>query len=324
MAWPLTRLGMRQAFLTALANIAEGATVRSGAVSHHAVYAALADPEQRLCVFRGRDGMARALCSVYACFVTLFLGGCFRGHEQRRIPTQSFICGGMAVTPDGSRLLLTDQNNDCIRLYAVADGTHLGNVSLQFLHPGRIFVARDGYIFVADTGNNRVQVLTPHLVFSCVFGAFVLSSPTCVCASDDIVVANSSGKICAFARGDGALLWEFQGISSWGVSSLAVTLKHVVVQWFARQTPERVSIFSLEGTLLGAATTGGFETLGPIVCSASGEFAAAAESNRTLSLGTAAGLRETFVLPSVASYVAVHGDTVFVRLFRDDCVVVLT
>jgi hypothetical protein len=41
-------------------------------------------------------------------------------------------------------------------------------------------------------------------------------------------------------------------------------------------------------------------------------------------LGTAAGLRETFVLPSVASYVAVHGDTVFVRLFRDDCVVVLT
>ena len=316
---------MRHAFLTALANVADGADVRD--TVGNVVGAVLTDPQRRLCVFRGRDDMARALCSVYACFVTLFLGGCFRGHEQRRIPTQSFICGGMAVTPDGSRLLLTDQNYDCIRLYAVADGTHLGDVfgsteALQFCNPGRIFVARDGFIFVADTGNNRVQVLTPHLVFSGFVGAFVLSSPTCVCASDDMVVANSGSKICVFARGGGALLWEFQG-NRWGVSSLARTLGHVVVQWFDHESPERVCIFSLEGTLLGAATTAGLKTVGPIVCSASGEFAAA-ESNNTLRLGTLAGLCETFVLPSVASYVAVHGDAVFVRLFRDDCVVVLT
>jgi hypothetical protein len=323
MAWPLTKYGVRHAFLTALAHVAEGAKVVP-VHAHGAAYAALADPPRRLCTFHGRDGMAHALGSVYACFVTLFLGGCFRGQEQRRIHTYMFACGGMAVTQDGSTLLLTDTYYDCIRLFAVADGTHLkdvgrrGTEASQFLNPHRIFVARDGFIFVADTGNNRVQVLTPRLHFCAVFGVSVLSRPTCICASDDIVVANSDGRnVCMFARGDGAWLRQFEGSSRCVVSSLALTLGRVIVQ----ATSERVAIFSMEGTLLGCATAD-VETMRPVIFSTSGEFAAGKWENK-LCLGNVAGLCRNFELPSRPSFVAVYRDTVFVRLEYGYCVVVL-
>jgi hypothetical protein len=155
MAWPLTKYGVRQAVLTALAHVAEGAKVVP-VHAHGAVYTALADPQRRLCTFHGRDGMAHALGSVYACFVTLFLGGCFRGQEQRRICTGNFPGGGMAVSADGATLYLTDLESHVIRSYALVDGAplavvgSLGSEPLQFCSPRQICVAPDGFIFVAE------------------------------------------------------------------------------------------------------------------------------------------------------------------------------
>ena len=82
---------------------------------------------------------------------------------------------GVAVDSDNN-ILVVDWNNHRIQKFTsdgqflTAVGTH-GNSPLQFYHPRGITVnSNNNKVYVADEGNNRVQVLDSNLTFSSTFG----------------------------------------------------------------------------------------------------------------------------------------------------------
>jgi DNA-binding beta-propeller fold protein YncE len=120
----------------------------------------------------------------------------------------------VAVSRDGSTLLVSDENIGSDAAFRVADGSRLrvigsrGDEPLQFRCPFQVWVASDGFVFVADCGNNRVQVLTPRLDFHGFVGVGQLCGPCGVCADDDGIMVSEANahRISAFKRSDGALL----------------------------------------------------------------------------------------------------------------------
>jgi hypothetical protein len=120
--------------------VAEGAdvplshTVRD-ASSHFSpdvcVGVVLGDALRRVSTLGGREGMSRSLRSVYSASVTLFLGGSLRGVVSRVIDTPGVpgvksYCNGVAVSLDGTTLLVSDGGYGCthaIREVSVADGS---------------------------------------------------------------------------------------------------------------------------------------------------------------------------------------------------------
>jgi DNA-binding beta-propeller fold protein YncE len=115
----------------------------------------------------------------------------FRGEVSRIIATagvQSFS-NGVAVSRDGSTLLVSDGGggSHAIHEFSVAGGSRLrvvggaGDGPLQFKNPRQVWIADDDHVFVADYGNNRVQVLTPRLDFHGFVGVGQLESPAGVC-----------------------------------------------------------------------------------------------------------------------------------------------
>jgi hypothetical protein len=275
--------------------------------------------------------MARALGSVYACFVTLFLGGGFRGQEQRRIRTGKFPCGGMAVSADGATLYLTDLESHVIRSYTLADGAplavvgSLGSAPLQFHSPWQICVAPDGFIFVADTDNDRVQELTPSLSFSAVFGVDERTRPWGVCADNGIIATISAcrGFVSVFSRGERALLWRFYVSTNRYGLALALTypFQHIVVNDSSRT----FAMFSREGT--ARCSVNFYKGFGiTAFASSAGELAVGGMTGvRTakLYIVDAGGAFERFALASRANHVAIWGGTVCARLADKGCVVVL-
>jgi sugar lactone lactonase YvrE len=70
-----------------------------------------------------------------------------------------------------------------------------------------VWIASDDYLFIADFGNNRVQVLTPNFDMHDDVGVGQLSHPSGVCASDDVVVVSefTTCRIKVFNRRDGTI-----------------------------------------------------------------------------------------------------------------------
>jgi DNA-binding beta-propeller fold protein YncE len=143
----------------------------------------------------------------------------FRGEESRVISTPGVtsINNGVAVSRDGFTLLVSDHGggSHAIHQFRMADGSRMrviggaGKGRLQFNGPRQVWVSSDNQVFVADYGNNRVQVLTPHFDFRAVVGAGQLQ-PAGVCANDAIIVVSERGhRISVFNRGDGVLLRRF-------------------------------------------------------------------------------------------------------------------
>jgi DNA-binding beta-propeller fold protein YncE len=85
---------------------------------------------------------------------------------------------------------------------------------LQFDEPQQACVAHDGFVFIAEYGNNRVQVLTPTLDFHGFIGQGQLERPVGVCANADVVVVSESDahRVSVFKRRDGALLRRFASV----------------------------------------------------------------------------------------------------------------
>jgi hypothetical protein len=77
---------VRMWWLAALWRVFDGAAEISphGAETAPCVVAVVSDPHRRLTAFGGREGCARALGSMHACFVALFLGSSFRGRRTQR------------------------------------------------------------------------------------------------------------------------------------------------------------------------------------------------------------------------------------------------
>ncbi len=231
------------------------------------VAAVLGDPRHRLVVLGGREGMPRSLGSVYGGAVTCFLGGSFRGVVSRVIGAPAgamSLCTGVAVSVDGSTLLLSARHASgpfkiSVHELIAADGS-LGCVPggwlPQFSGLCHVCIAPDGFVFVANCVNHRVQVLTPDLDVHCTIGQGLVRGPAGVCANADVVVVSEYHvhRIAVFNRGDGALLRRFGSLGD-GDGELSAPRavwfmsggRHVAV---LEAGNNRVSVFTIDGEFI--------------------------------------------------------------------------
>jgi DNA-binding beta-propeller fold protein YncE len=200
-------------FLCALCAVAEGAVVRAAdAAAVSCVPVVLGDALRRLSVFGGRAGMPRSLGSVLSCLIARFLRGSPL-EESHRIKTPGVlsISNGIAGTREGA-VLVSDYMNHCL---VAVEGSRVRVIGtyrtgpLEFSYPRQVWVASDDFVFVADAGNRRVQVLSPCLGFHGFVGdSEHLVYPAGVCADDHAVFVSDElgGRISVFNRADGASL----------------------------------------------------------------------------------------------------------------------
>jgi DNA-binding beta-propeller fold protein YncE len=299
------------------------------------VAAVLGDALRRVAVLGGREGMPRSLGSVYGGSVTRFLGGGCRGVVSRviKMPRVKSYSNGVAVSRDGCTLLVTDYENGshAVHSFRVADGAQLrvvggaGDGPLQFKYPSQVWVASDDYVFVADTDNGRVQVLTPRLDFHCFVGVGQLPYPLGVCANDAIIMVSDAGydahRISVFNRCDGALLRRFGSEGSgdgqlWSPHGLCFMScdRRVAVTDFNNN---RVSVFSVEGEFVRHVGVG--ELSGPtgIACSAYDELVVAHAGNRVVVFSASGELVKTMG-DGGFSGVAMHSGTIFAQDYDDE------
>ncbi len=234
---------------------------------------------------------------------------------------------GVAVSRDGSTLLVSDftGGSHAIHEFRVADGSRLrviggaGDRPLQFKEPCQVWVASDDYVFVADDGNNRVQVLTPRLDFHGFVGVGQLVGPCGVCADDDVIVVSewSPDRISVFKRSDGALLRRF-GSEGSGDGQLLGPLglcfmsghRHIAVADYGN---ERVSVFSVEGEFVRHVGVGTLSTPQGVACSAFDELVVADGANDRVAVFSASGELLKTMGGGGFTGVAIHGGTIFAQ-----------
>jgi DNA-binding beta-propeller fold protein YncE len=340
-AWPLCSSTARLLFLKAVCAVAEGADVPLSDTLHDAssrrppdvcLGAVLGDVLHRVSVLGGREGMSRSLGSVYGGAVTRFVGGSLRGVVSRVVAVRAFG-SAVAVSRDGCTLIVADYvgGANVIHAVGVADGSprrivgSKGGGPLQFTFPAQVCIAPDDFVFVADYGNHRVQVLTPTLDFHCFIGVGQLRAPLGVCANADFVVVSEDRRIDVFKRSDGALLRRFgsegrgdgQLMRPFGVCFVSGD-RHVAV---VEQGNNRVSVFSIDGQFIRHVGVGVLKRPQGVACSAFDELVVADPGNRRVIVFSDVGeLLMSFGDANFAG-VAVHGSTVFAQVFdRQQCV----
>jgi hypothetical protein len=327
---------VRLAWLRACCAVAEGAEVTDpppdAATAASCVAVVLTDPLHRVSVIGGREGMPRSLGSVYGGSVTRFLGGLCPA-ACRVIPTPGVTShnNGVCVSTDGCTLLLSHCSYSDARklhVFRVADGELLRSVGsrgrgpLHFFEPRQVWVAPDGFVFVADWPNHCVQVLTPDLRFHGFVGACDLESPVGVCADAAVVVVSErvSHRLSFFHRGDGTLFNRVESEStldddgSPGLLTFPCGLcfvhsgRHVAV---AVSGSNRVSVFAMDGSLVRHVGAGVLKRPTGVACSAFDEIVVADAGNRCVRVFSDAD--ELLMSFGVGGFtgVAVGGSTVF-------------
>ena len=100
-------------------------------------------------------------------------------------------------------------------LVATANSSY-GNGPLQFKYPGGVAVNQKGLIHVCDSGNNRIQVLSPNLTLSHMFGVsgkgqlqFNYPCSIAIDAQDTIYVCDNGNSRLQKISSSGAYLGEF-------------------------------------------------------------------------------------------------------------------
>jgi DNA-binding beta-propeller fold protein YncE len=300
------------------------------------VGAVLGDALRRVAVLGGREGMPRSLGSVHGGCVTRFLGGSLRGVVSRVIPTPGVksLINGVAVSVDGSTLLVSTtggsetwgihRNCHAIHEFSTADGSRRrivgcwGTRRLQFRHPRQVYIAPDDFVFVADSYNNRVQVLTPSLDFHAFVGVGDLLHPSGVCANADVVVVSefAAHRIAVFNRCDGALLRRFgcdrsgDGARFWPQGlCLMSDDRHIAA---ADSDNHRVSVFSVDGEFVRHVGVGVLSRPFGVACSPFDELVVADCGNKRVTVFSASGV----VVRTMG-----HGDFTGVAIRPGHCVV---
>jgi DNA-binding beta-propeller fold protein YncE len=306
------------------------------------VAAVLGDPLRRVSVLGGREGVPRSLGSVYGGLVTRLLGGSLRGNEPRVIDTPGVrsSSNGVAVSRDGSTLLVSDCDggSHAIHEFNIADGVRRrvvggpGSGPLQFQGPSQVWIADDDFVFVADHGNHRVQVLTPALDFHGFVGAGHLHGPAGVCANTDIVVAAEADvdRLSVFSRCDGALLHSFGSHGS-GVGQLDMVLgvcfmsrdRHVAVAEYGNS---RVSVFSIDGAFIRDLPSDACMYAAGVACSAFDELVVADMEDDRVGVCSADGALAMTMGEWRGDFrgVAIHGGAVFAHIWREEKCMVFT
>jgi DNA-binding beta-propeller fold protein YncE len=295
------------------------------------VAAVLGDALHRVSVLGGRAGMSRSLGSVYGGAVTRFLGGSVRGVARPRVdaatPGVTTYSNAIAVSGDGATVLVSNWNpvgSHGVHEFSVPDGSRRrviggkGDGPLQFEEPHRVCIAPDGFVFVADCGNGRVQVLTPALDFHCFIGQDELEYPAGVCASADVVVVSEMDAHCiaVFNRCDGALVRRFghEGTDDGGLVEphglcFMSGDRHVAV---AEWGNNRVSVFSIDGEFIRHVGVDVVWLPQGVAASAFDELVVADRGNRCLRVFSSTGDLLASFCEGHFNSVAVHGGSVFV------------
>jgi DNA-binding beta-propeller fold protein YncE len=259
-------------------------------------------------------------------------GDSFQAKEIRTISTPGVQSrtSSLAITHNGSHLLVMAPH--AIHVFSVANGSRLWTIGssekgagvLQFNDAYQVYIASDGYVFVAEYGNHRVQVLTPGLGFH---GYFTdgLEYPCGVVANVDIVVVTggykgadritvfnrSSGKavrhIGSKGSGNGQLLWP-RGLY------LLPGDRHIAV---VDTGNHRVSVFDVNNTWIPPHLgVGVLNAPQAVAFSAFGEIVVADRDNfklRLLNATTGALLPKSFDTGGRFTGVVIHGSRVFAQ-----------
>jgi hypothetical protein len=222
-------------------------------------------------VLGGRPDAPRSLGSVHAAAVLRFCGSTFRARKRRFTPLGDLgsVEHCFALTRDGKTLLMTNTrtyDEDAILAIDVESGALVQSVGrcsgskrdirpLDFNKAQHIYVAEDDFVFVADCGNDRIQILTPRLGFHAFVGRGELHRPVGVCADANAVFVSQSGylkgpELCIkmFGRRDGTLRRVFghaQLTNPLGLCFASRNRRVVVADNSARYGG--IAIFSREG-----------------------------------------------------------------------------
>ncbi len=276
--------------------------------------------------------VTRACVSVSWRQVGVRLADEFRGEVNRVIDMDGVksASNGVAVSRDGSTLLVSDQGggSHAVHEFRVADGSRLrviggaGAGPLQFKNPRQVWVASDDFVFVADSGNKRVQVLTPRLDFHAFAGVGELSSPKGVCANDAVIVVSEEDahRITVFKRSDGAFFRRFGSHGSGdgqlkhphGLCFMSGH-RHVAV---ADCNNHRVSVFSMEGDFVRHVGVNRLRFPQGVACSAYDELVVADDGySRVVVLSDSGELLKAVrgVDFSGVTGVAIHGGTILAQ-----------
>jgi hypothetical protein len=193
-----------------------------------------------------------------------------------------------------------------------------------------VWVASDDFVFVADCGNHRVQVLTPRLDFHGFVGVGQLFAPVGVCADDAVIVVSEADahRINVFKRCDGARLRRF-GCEGSGDGQLNTPrglclmpgCRYVAVADFCNH---RVGVFSVAGEFVRHVGVGKLKWPAGVACSAFDELVVAEKGNGRIVVFSASG--ETLHTMGGGDFtgVAVHGGTIFAQESVSEKCVVLT
>lgn len=353
----------RFAVLRAFCAVAEGAdvlvpspvevltadTAAETGVGAACVAAVLGDAQRRLSILGGRSEMPRSLGSVLGSFVVRFVGGGLRGVESRAVKTLNArsVSNGVAVSRDGSTLLVSHYENDAhagVRTFCVHTGVHFrtiggaGNGPLQFHFPCQVWVASDDFVFVADQGNNRIQILTPRAFdFHRFVGVGQLEHPSGVCAGGEHIIVSESGarRISVFSRGDGTLLRRFGSKGRCGGQLAEPTGlclmpgdRDIAV---ADTRNNCVSVFSVYGEFVRTVSIRELDRPHCVACSAFGELVVASWGNTRVVVFSASGemlhtMRGDRFADVAMDYghftgVATHNGAIFAQTWRDKCLV---
>jgi DNA-binding beta-propeller fold protein YncE len=302
------------------------------------VAAVLGDELRRVVTLGGRRGAPRSMGSVYAGAVTRFLGGSLRGVVSRVIDTPGVkcVCNGIAVSRDGSALLVSDVGDSCRAICVVSVAhSHLvrgvgrrGSGRLQFKYPRQVWVAADGFVFVADYLNHRVQVLTPALAWHGVIGDTQVGFPTGVCANADVVVVAEGTDHCVtvLRRSDGGVITQFGSLGSGdgqlhhpGGLCFVSGDRRVAV---ADQGNNRVSVFGVDGGFVRHVGVGVLRRPAGVASSAYDELVVADTDNCCIRVFSDVGELLLTLGRGRFTAVTIHDGTLYAHEFDGDrCIV---
>lgn len=317
----ITRVAALTPFLRAVTAVAEGAEVAAGT---DAVAAALNDAPRRVCALGGREGMPRSLRSVYACYITHFIGGP-RWQETRFAPLPKDLCGlygGITVSRDGLRLFIAYHAVHMVVVVSVWSGKELARIC-GLETPQDVCVADDDFVFIALAGSHHVQIMTPRLEFHGVIGEGQLRMPSAVCANADVVAVATHQDhgyvkvIKVFSRTSGALLHEF-GAEMHMCTPYGMCFSdggaNIVV---AGSADACVWVFSVAGTLLRRFRTDMTHIYSIACVRGSGELVAAGNHGKCVAVFDDCGeMVGSFAGTSLS--VCLHGTTVITLETRGD------
>ena len=144
------------------------------------------------------------------------------------VPVQSLADNGIAVNPCNGMVYVTDISSHCVHIldsdltYSSIIGKE-GSGKGQFKSPYGIACGSTGKVYVADSGNNRIQVFTANGKFLRFFSSCELNGP---CG-----IAIDSGGLVYVSEG-GTLVSHFTG---WSVRVSVFTSEGQFVMSFGRR-----------------------------------------------------------------------------------------